>query len=327
MQKWFEIQQKKRSQKINEENAEQCPMCSWKSASKSHRSMCQRYSNFLPDKNSSTCPKCGKNFKKRDGLYFHFDRTKCKPYAVNNFDEEDIINKKVLESEPVQAEVKIENVELGEFRITSIEGSTTHYQGDVNMESVENTIEEINDEPPVLIPNNMEFLTQIKFLNIADFSVYFGKLCFKVHRLKLVEQSPVLERIVSENQEFHVPTEDTKPFLEVLKFIYSEHKLNFEPENFIEALKGADKYHLPVMLDACVNAIGDLNDNNLAVQVFAEDLTGIGAKLRLQVKNHILNNFKNVVKCSRWITLTIQNPELVYELFESKKCTNCHPSQ
>ena len=98
-------------------------------------------------------------------------------------------------------------------------------------------------------------------------------------------------------------------------------------ENFIEALKGADKYHLPVMLDACVNAIGDLNDNNLAVQVFAEDLTGIGAKLRLQVKNHILNNFKNVVKCSRWITLTIQNPDLVYELFESKKCNNCHPSQ
>ena len=96
---------------------------------------------------------------------------------------------------------------------------------------------------------------------------------------------------------------------------------------FIEALKGADKYHLPVMLDVCVNAIGDLNDNNLAVQVFAEDLTGIGAKLRLQVKNHILNNFKNVVKCSRWITLTIQNPDLVYELFESKKCNNCHPSQ
>ena len=48
-------------------------MCTWKSNSKSHRSMCQRYSNFLPDKNSTNCPKCGKQFEGDRRLKKHID--------------------------------------------------------------------------------------------------------------------------------------------------------------------------------------------------------------------------------------------------------------
>ena len=214
---------------------------------------------------------------------------------------------------------QMDQVDQNKFRIAHFEGNTAHYQGDVKMKPVE----DVN----VPIPENMAFLTQIKFLQFADFSVYFGKLCFKVHRLKLVEKSSVLEEIVSDQvSEYHVRIEDTKLFLEVLRFVYTENKDTFKPENAVDGLKAAVKYHLPVMRNACADAIGDLNDD-LACVLYMEKFSGIGTDLTLQLKNYILDNFQTVVQCKKWYILTVSNPELVYELFQSQKCTKCHPSK
>ena len=217
----------------------------------------------------------------------------------------------------VTSVVKIENAndddDENEIQITGVVGNANQNQDDARMD--------LDANQPV--PNDMKFLLEIKFLHIADFSVYFKfkktEMCFNVHKLKLADCSSVLEKVVTENVDWRVPNFENELTLEVLRFVYCK---DYIPQKPMQAIKAALKFEIPKLLEICEKF--DLTDDNVACLLYQNNFHGISANLKCKAEEYILKNMKTVVHCGRWYALAM-NPVLVYKLFESKKCTNCNP--
>ena len=320
LQKWFEREETVRKRKLNEENATKCQICGWKSASRSHLSRCKRYSKFLSDKSTTTCPnpKCNKKFKNRGGLYSHFDFTKCKPYGDNSNDANAAavaIADEMHENYGFEDEMEIdENKQTQDNSpvISTSEGNSAHYSGTCNdnMER-DNENDSITDEL-----EDEHLLDFLKDLDFQELNIFFGSRSFAVHKFKLAK-SPVFKKMIMNNEEIRIPKEDYKATMETLRFLYREEISAYKIIDPLAALSGGIKFELEGLKEVSEKCLEEIQLTEDLSCVLYESYDKLNATLISKIEDYMFSNIETICDCGRLQELIVKRPDFLCKIVKA----------
>jgi hypothetical protein len=171
------------------------------------------------------------------------------------------------------------------------------------------------------LSSDLDNLVDTKDLT-ADITIECGNKRFRAHSLFLSTRSGVFKQLCKQvitEKSFRIRLEEIKPDIvkEMLHYIYSG-RCNLDEENAIDIYAAAERFSLSTLKEASETYLIDILGERNALQILSAFDSFSNIRLKNKTIQYINAHHQHLFESKEWAKLKTKNPDLVYQVYESK---------